>query len=144
MSKSTTRRPARTVAILLLLVGLGGYVVAAATDSSVAELSAASHQALGQNDPVAEAQTLQGRITPIKSTYDTYAAASIAVASARSEVTRLLSQVRSPSTSVGQVADARDRLPSRIAAYGEAIARQKVARQAYSDHLALLMAEVHR
>jgi hypothetical protein len=145
MSTSTTRRPARTVAILLLIVGLGGYVVAAAADSSVARLAAANDQALGQKNAAAEAQTLQGRVEPIKSSYDTYAAASLAVTAARGEVTRLLSQVRSPSTSGGpEVAAARDNLPSSIAAYGAAIAREKVARQAYGDHLALLMAEMHR
>ena len=145
MWTSMTRRPTRTLAILLLLEGLGGYVVAAAADSSVAKLSAANDQALGQKDPVTEAQILHSRVTPIKGTYDTYAAASLAVATARGEVTRLLNQVRSPSTPGDpEVAAARDGLPSSIAAYGAAIAREKVARQAYSDHLALLMAEVHR
>ena len=145
MSTSIARRPTRTIAVLLLLVGLGGFVVAAAADSSVAKISASADRALGQQDPATAAQALRGRVAPLKVSYDSYAAASLAVASARSEVTRLLNQVRSPSTSGGPgVAAARDELSSGISAYGEAIAREKAARQAYADHLALLMAEIHR
>jgi hypothetical protein len=145
MSTSITRRPTRTIAILLLLVGLGGYVVAAASDSSVANSSAAAERALGQQDPATAAQALRSRVAPLKVTYDSYAAASLAVASARGEVTRLLNQVRSPSASGSQtVAAAKVELSASISAYGEAIAREKVARQAYADQLAPLMAEIHR
>ena len=131
--------------MLLLLVGLGGYVVAAAADSSVAKTSVADERALGQQDPATAAKALRSRVTPIKGAYDTYVAASLAVVSARGDVNKLFNQVRSPSTSGSLgVAGAKDKLSKGIAAYGAAVERANVARKAYADQLALLMAEVHR
>jgi hypothetical protein len=145
MSTSTPRRPARAVAILLLLVGLGGYVVAAAADHSVGKVSAVEDRALGTQDPVAAASALRRRTTPITTTYNTYASASLVVGSTRGELTRLFNLVRPTSTAgPAEAADARGRLSESIAAYGVAIERQKVAQQAYAHELALLMAEVHR
>lgn len=144
-STSTAQRTARAFAMLLLLVGLGGYVVAAAADSSVAKTSVADERALGQQDPATAAKALRSRVTPIKGAYDTYVAASLAVVSARGDVNKLFNQVRSPSTSGSLgVAGAKDKLSKGIAAYGAAVERANVARKAYADQLALLMAEVHR
>jgi hypothetical protein len=125
-------------------VGLGGYVVAAAADSSTGKTSVADETALGQQDPVTRAAALRSRVTPIKVAYDTYAAESLAVVTARGDVSRLLSQARALSSSgSGEAATARDQLSTGITAYGAAVARQDIARQAYARQLALLMAEVH-
>ena len=144
-STSTARHPARTFTVLLLLVGLGGFVVAAAADSSVAKTSVADERALGQQDPATAARALRSHVTQIVGAFDAYAASSIAVVSARGDVNKLFNQVRSSSASGSlAVARAKDKLSKGIAAYGAAIERQNVARQAYTDRLALLMAEVHR
>jgi hypothetical protein len=144
-SRRGPRQPARTFAILLLLVGLGGYVVAAAADSSVGKTSVADETALGQQDPVAGAQTLRSRVTPIKVAYDSYAAASLAVVTARADVIKLFSTVRAQSTPGSvEATTARGQLSTGIAAYGAAVERENEKRQAYARQLALLMAEVHR
>jgi len=143
-SRPGTRHPGRAFAILLLLVGLGGYVVAAAADSSTGKTSVADETALGQQDPVTGAAALRSRVTPIKVTYDIYAAASLAAARARDDVSRLLSHARALSSSGSEeAATARDQLSTGIAAYGAAVERENLARQAYARQLALLMAEVH-
>jgi hypothetical protein len=143
---STDQRSlARTSAILLLLVGLGGYVVAAAADSSVSKTAVADEKGLGAQNPVTAAQAYRSHISPIKSAFDTYAAASLAVVSARDDVNRLFNQVRSAPTSKSPAAaTARDQLSQGITAYGAAVEREDVARQAYADQLALLMTEMHR
>jgi hypothetical protein len=138
-------QPARALAILLLLVGLGGYVVAAATDSSVAKTSAADEAALGRKDAATAAAALRIRIAPVQGAYDTYAAASLDVVSARGAVNKLVTRVRSTSASGGPgAASAKDALSKGIAAYGAAVERENVARQAYAKQLAPLMAEVHQ
>jgi hypothetical protein len=139
------RSRVRTFTIVMLLVGLGGYVVAAAADRSVAKTSVADDRALGQQDPATAEKALRSHFAPIKGAYDSYAAASTAVVSARGDVNKLFNQVRSASTSGGPgAAGAKDELTKGIAAYGAAVQREDVARKAYADQLALLMAEIHR
>jgi hypothetical protein len=142
-SASTRWQPARALAILLLLVGLGGYVVAAAADSSIARTSVADEAALGQKDPATEAAALRIRIIPVQGAYDTYAAASLAVVYARDDVNKLVKRVRSaPASGSPGAASARDGLSKGISAYAAAVERENVARQAYAKLLAPLMAEV--
>jgi hypothetical protein len=142
---STDQRSlARTSAILLLLVGLGGYVVSAAADSSVSKTAVADDKGLGAQNPVTAAQAYRSHISPIKSAFDTYAAASLAVVSARDDVNRLFNQVRSASAKSPAAATAKDQLSQGITAYGAAVEREDVARQAYAAQLALLMTEMHR
>ncbi|MEP7193835.1 MAG: hypothetical protein ABI903_13325 [Actinomycetota bacterium] len=144
-SAPTRWQPARILAVLLLLVGLGGYVVAAAADSSVAKTSAADVTALGQQDPGTAAAVLRLRVLPVQSAYDTYARASLAVVSARRDVTKPISQVRFLSTSgSARTSASMDLLSKGIVAYGAAVEREDVARLAYAHQLALLMTEVHR
>lgn len=144
-SRSTGRHPARTFTILFLLVGLGGFVVAAATDQSVEKSAVADERAFNQRDPVLAAQRLDILIKPIKGAYDDYAAASLAVASAREDVTNLLTQAASTS-GAGRVraARAREELPTAIAAHSEAVTLERATRQIYVDQLAGLMKEMHR
>jgi hypothetical protein len=131
--------------ILLLLTGIGGFAVANVVDSSVAKTAAENEMALGQQDPAAAARMLRSRVTPVKSAYDTYAAASLATTSARRDVITLLNQAKPPSTSGSQAAPgAMGELPQSMAAYGAAVERENIARQAYTRQLALLMAAVHR
>lgn len=88
---------------------------------------------------------LRSRVAPIKDAYDTYTAASLAAVSARRDVITLFNQAKPPSTSGSQTgASAMDELPKSIAAYGAAVERANVARQAYTKQLKLLMAVVHR
>jgi hypothetical protein len=144
-SASTRWQPARILAVLLLLVGLGGYVVAAAADSSVANTSAADITALGRQDPGTAATVLRLRVLSVQSAYDTYARSSLAVVSARGDVNRLIKHVRSLSTSGSPgTPAARDLLTKGIAAYDAAIEREDVARQAYARQLAHLKAEVRQ
>lgn len=139
------QRVVRTLTILLLLVGIGGFVVATVVDSSGAKTSVADERTLGQQDPAAAAKVLRNRVAPIKDAYDTYAAASLATVSARRDVIKLFNQAKPQSTSGSQAAaSARDELPKSLAAYGAAVARENVARQAYSTQLKLLMTVVHR
>jgi len=142
-SASTGWQPARILAILLLLVGLGGYVVAAAADSSVANAPVATDSTLGQQDPASTAKALSSRVTRVQGAYDTYAAASLAVVSARRDVNRLIDKVRSPTSGNPGAAGAKDALSKGIAAYGAAVERENVARKAYAVQLAPLTAEVH-
>jgi hypothetical protein len=125
-------------------VGLGGYVVAAAADSSVTNTPVADDSTLGQQDPASAARALSSHVTTVQRTYDTYAAASLAVVSARRDVNKLIDKVRSPTSRNPGAAGAKDLLSKRIAAYGAAVERENVARQAYAVQLAHLMAEEHR
>jgi hypothetical protein len=135
----------RTFTILLLLVGLGGYVVAAAADRSVAKTVVADDRALGQQDPAMAAKALRSHFSPIKGAYDNYLAASSAVVSARGDVNKLFNQVRSgsPSGSLG-AAGAKNELANSITEYGAAVQQEDVARKAYADQLRRLMAEIHQ
>ena len=139
------QRVVRTLTILLLLVGIGGFAMANVLDGSVAKTSVEDERALGQQDPAAAAKVLRNRVVPIKDAYDAYAAASLAAVSARREVITLFNQAQSPSTSGSQkAASAKEQLPRSLAAYGAAVEQENVARQAYSSQLKLLMAVIHQ
>jgi hypothetical protein len=145
MRRRRQQRVVRTVTILLLLVGIGGFAAANVLDGSGARLSVADESALGQQDPAAAAKVLRNRVAPIKDAYDTYAAASLATVSARREVITLFNQAKPPSPPGSEAAaGAKDELPNSLAEYGAAVERENVARQAYSAQLKLLMAVIHR
>jgi hypothetical protein len=138
------RHPARTFAILFLLIGLGGYVAAAGADNSHSQTAAVDDKALGQRDPVVVTEALTSRVTPLKVAYDEYAADSLAVARAREKVTILLNDAASSSgaESLG-AAQAQEELPAAIAFYDAAIQRERVSGQAYTRLLPALMREMH-
>jgi hypothetical protein len=139
------RHPARTFAILFLLLGLGGYVAAAGADSSHSQTSGVDDQALGQRDPVVAAEALDIRVTPLKEAYDEYAAASLAVTRAREKVTILLNEASSSSgTGSLRAGPAKEELPTAIALYGAAIQRERATGQAYTRLLPPLMREMHQ
>jgi hypothetical protein len=134
----------RALAILLFLVGFGGFVVAAASDQSVQKSSAADETTLGQRDPVAAAKTLRTGFTSVNSAFNAYAAASQVVATARQDVTTQFAKVAAVSGRGGAgLAAANRELSGAIAAHGAAVAREQVARQVYVDRLDVLIKEVH-
>jgi hypothetical protein len=138
------RHPARTFAILFLLVGLGGYAAAAGADNSHSQTASVDEKALGMRDPAVVAEALNNRVTPLKETYDEYAAASLAVARAREKVTILLNEAASTSgTGSLNAAKAKEELPAAIALYDAAIQRERVTGQAYTRLLPSLMREMH-
>ena len=139
------RKPARALAIVLFLVGIGGFVVANAADRSHAPTAVQDVAVLGQQNPVGAAQALRAQIRPVKRSFDTYAAASGAVAATRADVTNLFNALDPPSA-VGspEAVAARLRLSAGIAAYGAAVEREQVARITYDTRLELLLRQVHR
>jgi hypothetical protein len=142
--RAQVRQPARTVAIVLLLVGLGGFVVAAAADSSHSQTADMDERALGARDPVAATAALNNSVEALTAAYDEYAAASLAVATAREKVTILLRDASSPSgTGSPKAAQAKEELPAAIAVHSAAIQRELVAGQVYTRLLVPLMREMH-
>ena len=138
------RKPARALAILLFLVGIGGFVVANAADRSHAPTAVQDEAVLGQQNPVGAAQALRAQIRPVKRSFDTYAAASGAVAAARADVTNLFNALSPPSAAGSpEAAAAKLRLSAGIAAYGAAVEREQVSRIAYDKRLELLLRQVH-
>lgn len=143
-SGSSGQSLTRALAILLFLVGFGGFVVAAASDQSVLKTSAADQATLGQRDPVAAAKTLRTGFTSVNAAFNAYAAASQVVATARQEVSTQFAKVAAVSGRGGAGSAAANRELSRaISAHSAAVAREQVARQAYVDRLSVLIKEVH-
>lgn len=139
------RQRARTIAILLFLVGGVGYGIANVADRSHAASAVQDERVLGPKNPVGASQALRARVRPVKGAFDTYAAASTAVAAARADVTTLFNAVGPRSAGrTAESAAAKVRLSRGIAAYGAAVGREQAARIAYDKQLSLLMAEVHR
>lgn len=143
-SGSRGQSVARALAILLFLVGFGGFVVAAASNQSVQKSSRAVQATLGQRDPAAAAVTLRAGFTSVNSAFNAYAAASQVVATARKDVTTQFAKVAAVSGQGGAAAAAANRELSRaIAAHGAAVASERSARQTYVDRLDVLLKEVH-
>jgi len=138
------RKPARAMAIVLFLVGIGGFVVSNAADRSHAPTAVRDEAVLGQQNPVGAAQGLRAQVRPVKRSFDTYAAASGAVAATRADVSNLFNALGPPSAAGSpEAVAAKLRLSAGIAAYGAAVEREQVARIAYDNRLELLLRQVH-
>jgi len=134
----------RALALILFLVGFGGFVVAAAANQSIERTAASDSRALGQRDAAAASATLRTGFTSVNSAFNTYVATSQAVARSRKDVTSRLNAVAALSKSgkAGLTQVKRD-LARALDAHAVAVEEEKLARKAYADQLAVLMKDVH-
>jgi len=131
-------------AVILALVGLGGFALATAADNGNRDTFAADYRALGTHDATDQAAVLARLNASVKTTFDAYMAAEEAVWSAHEAVTSAVNDVVA-NDNAGNTAGAqaaRDRLGPALAAYEAAVAQEQAAQQSFLAQLALLQKEV--
>lgn len=147
-SRRRGRRVAWTFAVLLLLIGIGGFAAAAAIDNSNEDSFAADSKALGERDADTVTRELEAGVAKAKRAYDDYVAAENAVFEAHEDVTYRFNEVVSPLNPADLLGTARAReefhqvITPVIAAYVAAVEQERTARQAYVTQLMLLTAEM--
>jgi hypothetical protein len=80
----------------MLLVGIGGFVLAAGIERENEQAYAADYAALGARDPDPQAQALDVRVAKVKAAYDAYVAALAKVHTRHEAVTEKFNEVVSP------------------------------------------------
>jgi hypothetical protein len=132
------------LALSLFLVGIGGFVVAAAGSQSIQKTAVPDARALGGRDPAAASVTLRAGFTSVDGAYNAYAASTQRVARARAVVVKRLATVEALSkTGKAGLGKAKSDLTSAMAAHELAIEEERIARRVYVDRLAALMKDVH-
>jgi hypothetical protein len=125
------------LAVLLLLVGTAGFVLASIADDHNARTFAEDYAALADRDAGAVAGALDARVTATDGAFNDYVAAAAAVRARHEAVTQAFNAaLASPGAATTR------RVERAMAAYGRALAREAAMRRAYFRELRSLETEL--
>lgn len=144
---ATARRPGGrvvswVVAVVLVVVGVLGFVLAGVGDSSTTARYKADQAVLGEHNAATSAEALNAQVARVKAAYDDYVSAAATVRTRHEAVTDTFNEVVTPldPTNLLGITRAKESLPKVIGAYQRSLARQQAAAAAYFAQLAHLKA----
>lgn len=125
------------LSVVLLLIGIGGFVTANGIDSHSVKTFAEEYAALDGRDPGTTGDALDAQVSEVKAAFDDYVLAAAAVRRRHEAVTDAFNEALASSDEV--MSRKLDRV---MAAYRAALRRERVKRQAYFAELRSLKVEI--